>query len=37
MRKNRKYSPEFKIRCIKEIIEEHISTKEMRRKFSMMM
>ena len=34
MRKNRKYSPEFKIQCIKEMLEEHISTKEIGRKYN---
>ena len=33
MRKNRKYSPEFKIQCIKEMLEEHISKKEIGRKY----
>lgn len=33
MRKNRKYSPEFKIQCIKEMLEEHISKKELGRKY----
>ena len=35
MRKNRKHSPEFKIQCIKEMLEEHISKKEVGRKYNL--
>lgn len=31
MRKNRKYSPEFKIKCIKEVLEEHKAQREVAR------
>lgn len=34
MRKNRKYSPEFKIQCIREILEERYSQKEIGRKYN---
>lgn len=34
MGKNKKYSPEFKLKCIKEVLEEHKSQKETARKYS---
>ena len=33
MRKNRKYSAEFKIQCVKKILEEHISKHELEREY----
>ena len=34
MGKNKKYSPEFKLKCIKEVLEEHKSQKETARKYN---
>lgn len=35
MRKNRKYSAEFKLQCIKEVVEEYKSQKEVCRKYQL--
>ena len=35
MRKNRKFSAEFKLQCIKEVVEEHKSRKEVCRKYQL--
>lgn len=29
--KNKKYSPEYKIKCVKEVLEDHKSQKEITR------
>ena len=34
MRQNRKYSAEFKINCVKKVLEEHISQNEICREYS---
>lgn len=33
--KNKKYSPEFKIKCVKEVLEDHKSQKEITRKYEL--
>lgn len=33
--RNNKYSPEFKIQCVKEVLEEHISQWEVTRKYEL--
>ncbi len=34
MRQNRKYSAEFKINCVKKVLEEHVSENEICREYS---
>ena len=34
MRQNRKYSAEFKINCVKKVLEEHVSQNEICREYS---
>ena len=33
--KNKKYSPEYKIKCVKEVLEDHKSQKEITRKYEL--
>ena len=33
--KNKKFSPEFKIKCVKEVLEDHKSQKEITRKYEL--
>ena len=35
MGQNNKYKPEFKIKCVKEVLDEHISQKEVTRKYEL--
>ena len=35
MAQNNKYKPEFKIQCVKEVLDEHISQKEVTRKYGL--
>ena len=35
MVQNNKYKPEFKIQCVKEVLDEHISQKEVTRKYGL--
>ena len=35
MGQNNKYKPEFKIQCVKEVLDEHISQKEVTRKYGL--
>ena len=34
MRKNRKFSPDFKIKCVKKVLEQHLSQWEVSREYN---